>query len=140
MTGGAETGEAGTGEAATPSRDFDAVAARLAGLVEDVTDPVALMATMACELKTLPGFDWVGFYRITGAETLTIGPYQGCHGCVEIPFCRGVCGTAARERRTVIVADVHASPDHIACSATARSEIVLPVFDADGALIAVLDI
>ena len=71
---------------------------------------------------------------------LRVGPYQGSLGCLDITFGRGVCGTAAAERRTVVVADVHAFPGHITCDPRSRSEIVVPVFDADGALIAVLDI
>jgi GAF domain-containing protein len=77
---------------------------------------------------------------VTGPETLKIGPYQGGHGCLTIPFSRGVCGAAARERRTQVVPDVDAFPGHIACAASTRSEIVVPVLDADGALIAVLDV
>jgi GAF domain-containing protein len=71
---------------------------------------------------------------------MKIGPYQGGHGCLTIPFERGVCGAAARERRTQVVEDVDAFPGHIACAASTRSEIVVPVFDAAGALIAVLDV
>jgi GAF domain-containing protein len=123
---------------AGPYRD---VTARIRALCCGETDPIALMATMACELfHSMEGFDWVGFYRVVGPETLKIGPYQGGHGCLVIPFTRGVCGAAARERRTQIVADVHAFPDHIACAASTRSEIVVPVLDASGRLIAVLDV
>ena len=71
---------------------------------------------------------------------LKIGPYQGGHGCLTITFERGVCGAAARERRTQVVEDVDAFPGHIACAASTRSEIVVPVLDADGALVAVLDV
>jgi len=117
------------------------VAARLRALCAGETDSVALMATMACELfHAMPGFDWVGFYRVTGPETLRIGPYQGGHGCLVIPFARGVCGAAARTRRTQVVADVDAFPGHIACAASTRSEIVVPVEDGAGRLIGVLDI
>lgn len=117
------------------------VAARIRALCAGETDAVALMATMACELyHSMPGFDWVGFYRVTGPQTLKIGPYQGGHGCLVIPFGRGVCGAAARTRRTQIVADVETFPDHIACAASTRSEIVVPVLDGAGRLIAVLDV
>jgi GAF domain-containing protein len=117
------------------------VSARIRSLCAGETDPVALMATMACELyQSMPGFDWVGFYRVAGPETLKIGPYQGGHGCLVIPFARGVCGAVARERRTKVVADVDAFPGHIACAASTRSEIVVPVLDGAGRLIAVLDI
>lgn len=124
-----------------PREPYDDVAARLRALCAGEDDEVALMATVACELfHAFERFDWVGFYRVVGPELLKIGPYQGGHGCLTIPFSRGVCGAAARERRTQIVPDVDAFPGHIACAASTRSEIVLPVFDADGALIAVLDV
>ncbi len=121
--------------------DYPALAARIAALTEGESDAVALMATLACELHHADGrFDWTGFYRVVAPGLLKIGPYQGGHGCLVIPFGRGVCGAAARERRVQIVDDVDAFPDHIACSSGTRSEIVLPVFDGTGELIAVLDI
>lgn len=121
--------------------DYAPVRAAVRALVEGEDDQVALMATVACELyHGFARFDWVGFYRVVGPELLKIGPYQGGHGCLVIPFSRGVCGAAARTGRTVIVPDVEAFPGHIACAASTRSEIVLPVWDAGGALIAVLDI
>jgi GAF domain-containing protein len=99
------------------------------------------MATVACELfHGFDDFDWVGFYRVVSAGLLKVGPYQGGHGCLVIPFDRGVCGAAARERRTQVIADVDAFPGHIACAASTRSEIVVPVFDSAGELIAVLDV
>lgn len=113
--------------------------AEIRALCAGETDPIALMATMACALYHGDArFDWVGFYRVTAPGMLRIGPYQGGHGCLTIPFARGICGLAAREKRTVIIDDVLAAPDHIACSASTRSEIVVPVFAPD--LIAVLDI
>ena len=119
----------------------DALTARIRTLTDGETDEVALMATVACELHHADArFDWTGFYRVTGPETLKIGPYQGGHGCLVIPFSRGVCGAAARTRRTQLVPDVEAFPGHIACSSSTRSEIVVPVFGADRRLIAVLDI
>ena len=120
--------------------DYSALAARIASLTEGETDAVALMATIACELHhSDERFDWTGFYRITEPGLLKIGPYQGGHGCLTIPFDRGVCGACARTEEAQIVPDVEAFPGHIACAATTRSEIVLPVF-RDGQLIAVLDI
>ncbi|MBU2957344.1 GAF domain-containing protein [Paracoccus sp. 1_MG-2023] len=117
------------------------VIARIRALCDGETDEVALMATIACELhQSDDRFDWTGFYRVTGPELLKIGPYQGGHGCLVIPFARGVCGAAARERRTQIVADVEEFPGHIACSSSTRSEIVLPVIGRDDRLIGVLDI
>lgn len=121
--------------------DYPALAARIAALTEGETDAVALMATLACELHHADArFDWTGFYRVVAPGLLKIGPYQGGHGCLVIPFSRGVCGAAARERRVQVVDDVDAFPCHIACSSSTRSEIVLPVFDATGELIGVLDI
>lgn len=99
------------------------------------------MATVACELHHSDDrFDWTGFYRVTAPETLKIGPYQGGHGCLVIPFSRGVCGAAARTGQVQIVPDVDAFPGHIACASSTRSEIVLPVFGKGGRLIGVLDI
>jgi len=121
--------------------DYADLAKTLAALTEGETDIVALMATMACEVHHADDrFDWTGFYRNVGNETLKIGPYQGGHGCLTIPFSRGVCGAAARTGEVQLVADVEAFPGHIACAASTRSEIVLPVWDADGALLGVLDI
>lgn len=122
-------------------RDYDEVAGRIRAVCEGETDGIALMATVACELfHGLEGYDWAGFYRVVAPGLLKIGPYQGGHGCLEITFDRGVCGAAARTGLTQVVEDVEAFPGHIACAAGTRSEIVVPVFDADGALIAVLDV
>lgn len=121
--------------------DYPSLASTIASLTEGETDAVALMATVACELHHADDrFDWTGFYRVVRPGLLKIGPYQGRHGCLTIPFDRGVCGAAARTGETQIVPDVDAFPDHIACSSSTRSEIVLPVRDATGALVAVLDI
>ena len=120
---------------------YSEVLDRIRALTEGETDEIALMATMACELfHSDPRFDWVGFYRVTAPELLKIGPYQGGHGCLVIPFSRGVCGAAARTGTTQLVADVDAFPGHIACASSTRSEIVLPVFNRDNQVIAVLDI
>jgi GAF domain-containing protein len=114
---------------------------RIRLLLEGETDWVAAMATVACELKQgLDHGDWVGFYRAVDDDLLVIGPYQGTHGCLRIEFGRGVCGTAAAERRTVIVDDVHEFPGHIACDAATLSEIVVPVLRPDGSVLAVLDV
>lgn len=114
---------------------------RIMALVEGETDEIALMATVACELHHgFPYFDWTGFYRVVQPEVLKIGPYQGGHGCLVIPFERGICGRCARMGKTLNIAEVHAEADHIACSGTTQSEIVVPVFDANGMLRAVLDV
>ena len=114
---------------------------RIHGLIHGETDAIALMATLACELHpAFPHFHWTGFYRVVAPEWLKIGPYQGGHGCLAIPFHQGICGRCARWQATVIIPDVTREPDHIACSASTRSEIVVPVFDAAGHLRAVLDV
>ncbi len=121
-------------------RDYPTVAKTIASLCAGEADAIAKMATISCELyNTLDGFDWVGFYRVVEPELLKIGPYQGGHGCLVIPFSRGVCGACARTKTTQIVPDVDAFDGHIACSTSTKSEIVLPVFQG-GELIAVLDI
>ncbi len=122
------------------SRDYKTLAKTIAALCDGETDAIAKMATISCELyQAIDGFDWVGFYRVVAPGILKIGPYQGGHGCLTIPFDKGVCGACATEQTTQIVDDVNAFPGHIACAASTRSEIVLPVFE-DGDLIAVLDI
>jgi GAF domain-containing protein len=114
---------------------------RIVALIEGETDAIAIMATIACELHHhAPKFHWTGFYRVVAPGVLKIGPYQGGHGCLVIPFDRGICGRCARTRQTVIIPDVALEQDHIACSNSTRSEIVVPVFDAQGGLRAVLDV
>lgn len=113
----------------------------LAAICEGESDTVALMATVACEVHHADErFDWTGFYRVVAPDLLKIGPYQGGHGCLTIPFSRGVCGAAARRGEAQIVDDVHAFPGHIACSPTTRSELVLPVWNRHGDLLGVFDI
>ncbi|SOB94963.1 GAF domain-containing protein [Rhodobacter maris] len=121
--------------------DYQTLSRTIKALTAGESDEVALMATLACEIHHADDrFDWTGFYRVTEPGVLKIGPYQGGHGCLVIPFSRGVCGAAARERRTQLVADVEAFAGHIACSSSTRSELVIPVFGAGGRLIGVLDI
>ena len=121
--------------------NYDDLAKSIAALTEGEDDQVALMATVACEVHHADSrFDWTGFYRVTAPETLKIGPYQGGHGCLVIPFERGVCGAAARTQKVQLVPDVNAFTGHIACASSTQSELVLPVFNSDGNLIAVFDI
>ena len=121
--------------------DNDELLSRILALVEGEDDEIAKMATVTCEVfQNREGFDWVGFYRVTAPQMLKIGPYQGGHGCIQIPFDRGVCGAAAREEKTQLVDDVDSFPGHIACSSSTRSELVVPCFNAQGILIAVFDI
>ncbi|MFP1643730.1 GAF domain-containing protein [Pontitalea aquivivens] len=121
--------------------DYPSLARQIAALTQGETDEIALMATVVAELHHADDrFDWTGFYRVTAPGVLKIGPYQGGHGCLVIPFTRGVCGAAARTGAVQIIPDVEAFPGHIACSSSTRSELVLPVFGRGGRLIGVLDI
>lgn len=119
---------------------YDAIRAIWADEGGRSLDEIALMATinsvLANEFET---YFWTGFYRVCG-DRLVVGPYIGTVGCLQIAMGKGVCGTAAARRETVIVPDVERFPGHIACDARSRSEIVVPVFDRDGVLIAVLDV
>ena len=109
-------------------------------VLEGIDDPIAAMATMSALIHHAFGHLWTGFYRVADEGMLRVGPYQGTLGCLEIAFGRGVCGMAAEEQRTMIVADVHAFPGHITCDARSRSEIVVPILDWGGRLLGVLDI
>ena len=121
--------------------DYDDLATNIAALCHGETDSVALMATVVCEVhSTHPLTDWTGFYRVVAPDLLKIGPYQGGHGCLVIPFSRGVCGAVARSGKALIVPDVDAFPGHIACASSTRSELVLPVWNGQGVLIGVLDL
>ena len=121
--------------------DYAALTASIRALCHGETDTIALMATLACEIHAgHPLCDWTGFYRVTGPEMLKIGPYQGGHGCLVIPFARGVCGAAARSGQIQNVTDVDAFPGHIACASSTRSELVVPVWNRAGRLLGVLDL
>lgn len=121
--------------------DYPTLSKTIASLTEGEPDVVALMATVACEVHHADDrFDWTGFYRVVAPELLKIGPYQGGHGCLLIPFARGVCGAAARTGEVQLVPDVDAFPGHIACASSTRSELVLPVWNGAGELLGVFDI
>ena len=121
--------------------DYADLSARIDALTHGETDTVALMATVVCEMHHADDrFDWTGFYRVVAPELLKIGPYKGGHGCLVIHFSRGVCGAAARTGQVQLVPDVDAFPGHIACASSTRSELVLPVCNAAGQLLAVFDI
>ena len=114
---------------------------QLGHVLGGIEDRIAAMATVAALVHHGFGHLWTGFYQVVDSgRLLRVGPYQGTLGCLEIPFGQGVCGSAAVRQETVIVPDVQAFDGHIVCDARARSEIVVPVFDGDGALIAVLDV
>lgn len=126
---------------------YTTLATHVDNVLEGIGDPIAGMATIAALVHHAFGWLWTGFYRVVewdgapqGPPLLRVGPYQGTLGCLEIEFGRGVCGTAAAERRTIIVPDVAAFPGHIVCDPLARSEIVVPVYGPGGALIAVFDL
>ncbi|MBU1540479.1 MAG: GAF domain-containing protein [Alphaproteobacteria bacterium] len=119
------------------------VEAEILAVLDGEPNLTARMATVAAMLAdAFPVFFWTGFYVVDPdrPEELVVGPYQGTLGCLRIAFGRGVCGTAARNRQTQIVEDVHAFPGHIACDSRSASEIVVPVIDGAGALIAVFDV
>ena len=120
---------------------YRGVRERLAALLEGEDDFIAAQATVVCELHhAFDYFDWTGFYRARGADLLVIGPYQGTHGCLRIPFSRGVCGAAARTKQTQRVADVSQFEGHIACASSTQSEIVVPLVTPAGVVLGVLDV
>ncbi len=115
----------------------------LISITKGETNVTALMATISCILaQKFDYYFWTGFYIVDPAKEneLVVGPYQGTLGCLRIPFGRGVCGTAAATLKTQVVEDVHAFLGHIACDSRSNSEIVVPVLNAQGQLIAVLDV
>ncbi len=116
------------------------VLAQLRELTGTETDMTANLANASALLKMhLPDINWAGFYLFDGAE-LVLGPFQGLPACIRIPLGKGVCGTAAERRATIIVPDVHLFPGHIACDAASRSEIVVPLLHGNGTLYGVLDV
>ena len=112
---------------------------QIRALIDGETDTVAIMANVCAAIHETMGFFWTGFYRVQG-EQLILGPFQGPVACIHIPFGRGVCGSAWKQRQTLVVPDVEQFPGHIACSSLSRSEIVVPVFSTDDEVVAVLDI
>jgi GAF domain-containing protein len=125
---------------AAPKRDlYASLAASLAALIADETDPIANLANASALIwEALPDINWAGFYILRGGE-LVLGPFQGRPACVRIGIGKGVCGTAAAGKRTIVVEDVNAFPGHIACDAASRSEIVVPLLHGDR-LMGVLDV
>ena len=121
------------------SAGYRQLAADLAALLSGERDSIANLANTAALLfEALPRVNWAGFYLLRGPQ-LVLGPFQGKPACVRIALGRGVCGTAAEQRRTQVVPDVHAFPGHIACDSASRSEVVVPLL-ADGRLLGVLDV
>ncbi len=122
-------------------RRYREVFKRINALLQEPCDWIAAMSTVACELHfSFDYYHWTGFYRTVAPNRLQIGPYQGGHGCIDISFSRGVCGAAARTKTTQLVEDVHSFPDHIACSSSTISEIVVPIISPSGNTVAVLDV
>ncbi|HEV2690141.1 MAG TPA: GAF domain-containing protein [Bryobacteraceae bacterium] len=118
---------------------YEELRAQLASLLEGESDVIANAAnTAALIYHSLPDVNWAGFYLLQGSE-LVLGPFQGKPACVRIPLGKGVCGTAAERRESVVVPDVNAFPGHIACDSASRSELVVPLIE-NGALIGVLDL
>lgn len=122
-------------------QQYQTVKAKIEALLTNEDDWVSAMATVSCELhNSFEYFHWTGFYRCVSEKLLKIGPYQGSHGCLQIPLGKGVCGTVAAERKSILLDDVNSFSSHIACSATTQSELVVPVIAKDGACVAVIDI
>lgn len=119
---------------------YQALVPQIKIVIDGVDDLVANLANISAMLKQAFDFHWVGFYRTTTPNILTLGPFQGPLACVTIPFHRGVCGAAASTGKTVLVPDVEAFPGHIACSSLSKSEIVVPLVAADGITQLVLDV
>ena len=118
---------------------YELLYTQIESVVASESDIIANMANVAAMIHSTFGFWWTGFYRVAG-DTLLLGPFQGPLACTRISYGKGVCGTAWSEKRTIVVPDVEAFPGHIACSSASRSEIVVPLFAADGSVCAVLDI
>ena len=112
---------------------------QIKSLIEGETDAIAVMANVCAAIQQEMGFFWTGFYRVVDDELL-LGPFQGSVACMHIPFGKGVCGSAWKQRETIVVPDVEQFPGHIACSSLSRSEIVVPLFSDSGEVTAVLDI
>jgi GAF domain-containing protein len=118
---------------------YKLLVSQIASLIDGEKDTIAVMSNVAAAIHQTMGFWWTGFYRVVGNE-LVLGPFQGPVACMHIPYGKGVCGTAWQRAETIIVPDVEQFPGHIACSSESKSEIVVPVFDHDGKVMAVLDI
>ena len=118
---------------------YNLLTEQIQSLIEGETDGVAIMANICAAIHDAMGFWWTGFYRVKDEE-LVLGPFQGPVACMHIGYGKGVCGTAWKEKRTIIVPDVEQFPGHIACSSLSQSEIVVPIFSENGEVTGVLDI
>lgn len=125
----------------TKEARYQQIVRDIKALIENETDLISIMATICCELyHGFEHWNWVGFYRMVDDTTLKVGPYHGTHGCLTIDIERGVCGSCVREDSIQLENDVQALPHHIACSSDTRAEIVLPVHNSLGNIVAVLDV
>lgn len=118
---------------------YESLLPQIISVVTSERDMIANMANTCAMLHSAFGFWWTGFYRVDN-DMLVLGPFQGPIACTRIPYGRGVCGTAWAQKQTIVVPDVEQFPGHIACSSASRSEIVVPIMDANGNVMAVLDI
>ena len=118
---------------------YKLLVSQIASLIDGEKDTIAIMSNVAAAIHQTMGFWWTGFYRVVDDE-LVLGPLQGPVACMHIPYGKGVCGTAWQRAETVVVPDVEQFPGHIACSSESKSEIVVPVFNSNGKVTAVLDI
>lgn len=123
----------------TKQEKYEAFLPQLQGLIDETQEAVSVLANVCAALHAEFGWWWTGFYLVRGNK-LVLGPFQGPVACYQIPFGRGVCGSAWKEQKTLVVPDVEEFPGHIACSSLSRSEIVVPVFNEKGEVCAVLDI
>ena len=124
---------------ATKESQYEALLAQVVAVSQYETDLIAKMANVSAMLKMQFGWFWIGFYRVVDKE-LILGPFQGTLACTRIPFGKGVCGSAWAQAATIVVPDVHQFPGHIACSSASLSEIVVPVYNKQKEIIAVLDV
>ncbi|MGV6872847.1 GAF domain-containing protein [Pseudochelatococcus sp. B33] len=132
--------EARTTEASDPALFYAGLDAQLRALLAGERDVIANAAnTSALIFQLVPRLNWAGFYFLRSPDELVVGPFQGKPACVRIPVGRGVCGAAVKERRSIVVADVHAFPGHIACDASSQSELVVPLL-AGERILGVLDL
>jgi L-methionine (R)-S-oxide reductase len=125
----------------TKAERYAEVFRHIESLIDGETEEIAILSTVVSELhNSFAHYDWTGFYRVMAPGILKVGPYQGAHGCLTIPFERGVCGKCARTASTQLVPDVSKLEYHIACSSSTRSEVVVPILDSRGLVRAVLDV
>lgn len=130
---------AGMARTCSKEEQYQLLVKQIASLIDGEDDLIAVMSNVVAIIHQQMKFWWTGFYRVVGNE-LVLGPFQGPVACMHIPYGKGVCGTAWKQGQAIVVPDVEQFPGHIACSSESRSEIVVPVFDDNGKVMAVLDI